>query len=404
MPKVVIFLLIALAVALVACAGGQEALTISKESTAESRIDTGGDAAVSVSPAAAPEAPAFAVDLQAEKAFATGGRGDDGFEGTGQSLQTAERKVISTASISLEVEEVESTIKQVQAVVEGMGGFVENLSSSGGSRSRGPIERYANMTLRVPQDRFLAAVEAIENLGVVHDRNLGSEDVSERFIDLEARLKSSLREEQSLLSLLERTATVSEILTIERELSRVRANVERFQGQVNFLERRVDLATIHLSMFPPQGSGGEPPSAVLRIEVSMVGQEVDNVKGLVASIDGSVDGVFLSLRDGKERADLSLRVFAKDFSRTMAFLDHLGDVKTKEITEGKTGTGDQASPGLRPNATIQVSFIGKGEGIGIGLMVAIGAAIGGVILVLAIAYLVFGAGRFTRRNGGGRFR
>lgn len=64
-------------------------------------------------------------------------------------------------------------------------------------------------------------------MGAVESRNLGTEDVSAQFIDLEARLKSSLGEEQSLLRLLERASTVGEILTIERELFRVRADIER---------------------------------------------------------------------------------------------------------------------------------------------------------------------------------
>ena len=62
----------------------------------------------------------------------------------------------------------------------------------------------------------------------MQSKNLGSEDVSERFIDLQAHLKSSLREEESLPSLLGRTSTVSEVLTIKRELTRVRSDIERF--------------------------------------------------------------------------------------------------------------------------------------------------------------------------------
>ena len=330
--------------------------------------------------------------------MAGSGGGDGG--GT-QLLQTAERKVISTASISLEVESVEAAIGRARTVVEGMGGFVENLSSSGGSSA---IEQYGNMTLRVPQDQFMPAVEAIEDLGVVQNRNLGTEDVSERFIDLEARLKSSLREEQSLLSLLGRTATVSEILTIERELSRVRADVERFQGQLNFLERRVDLATIHLSLSLPQGSGGEPPSAVLGIEVSDVGQELDDIKGLVASLRGSVDRAFLSLKDGRERADISLRVFTKDFSQTMAFLEASGDVKSKEVTEGRAGTEEEDAVGRKPQARIQVSFIGEDTDIKWGLIGAIAASTVGILLVLFIGFLGVRAFQSRRRNGSGRFR
>ena len=93
-------------------------------------------------------------------------------------------------------------------------------------------------------------------MGKVQSKNLGSEDVSERFIDLQARLKSSLREDESLLSLLDRTSTVIEVLAIERELTRVRLDIERLQGQVNFLERRIDLATITVSLSSPLGHLG----------------------------------------------------------------------------------------------------------------------------------------------------
>ncbi len=390
MSKVVIFLIMALAAALVACGSGQEAELLSNQSKAQPGFASSEDAADFASPSFAAGAPAPLAEAAAEKAVRAADGGFTGNEsgGNGQSLQAADRKVISTASISLEVEDVEPTIKRVQAVIEGMGGFVENLSSSGGSRNG---EQYANMTLRVPQDRFLAAVEAVEDLGVVQNRNLGSEDVSERFIDLEARLKSSLREEQSLLSLLERTNTVSEILTVERELARVRSEVERFQGQLNFLERRVDLATIHLSMFPPQGPGGQPPSAALGIEVSDVGKEVNAIKGLVGSFDGTVDGVFLSLKDGRERADVTVRVFAKDFDRTVAFLEESGKVKTKELTEGKAGPDDEAAD-LKPNARIQVSFNSK-EG-GAGRILAVAVPIVGILLAAAFGYLVV---RWLRR-------
>ena len=93
-------------------------------------------------------------------------------------------------------------------------------------------------------------------VGKVQSKNLGSEDVSERFIDLQARLKSSLREDESLLSLLDRTSTVIEVLAIERELTRVRLDIERLQGQLNFLERRIDLATITVSLSSPIGHLG----------------------------------------------------------------------------------------------------------------------------------------------------
>jgi hypothetical protein len=170
----------------------------------------------------------------------------------------------------------QTAVNEVRAIAESLGGFVEQLSSSGGSE-----RQQAHMTIRVPQNQFFTALERIEALGEVQNRNLGSEDVSEQFIDLEARLKSALREEQSLLSLLERAQQVSEILTIERGLSRLRSEIERLQGQLNFLERRVELATITVSLFPPSEEVPQPPSASLLVEDSDVPSSVNEVKNRV---------------------------------------------------------------------------------------------------------------------------
>ena len=114
---------------------------------------------------------------------------DSGADGPRTPLQTAQRQVISTASISIEVAEVQFASVEVRRIAESLGGFVEQLSISGGSNSQ-----QANITIRVPQDEFFTAVERLKNLGEVQNQNLGSEDVSERFIDLKARLNSSERE------------------------------------------------------------------------------------------------------------------------------------------------------------------------------------------------------------------
>ena len=308
-------------------------------------------------------------------------------------LQTTQRMVISTASISVEVEVVPAAINEVRAIAESLGGFVEQLSSSGGSE-----RQQAHMTIRVPQSQFFTALERIEALGEVQNRNLGSEDVSEQFIDLEARLKSALREEQSLLSLLERAQQVSEILTIERELSRVRSEIERLQGQLNFLERRVELATITVSLFPPSEEIPQPPSASLVVEDSDVTSSVNEVKNLVSTLGGEVDQVFLLVQDGRERANISFWVFPKDFAQAVAFLESQGEVRSKELREG-TGPieGDAAQP-EEPNARIDVSLV-ETEPSDTWLIIAIAASIGGVMLAAVLGvlfYLTYQAGRRRR--------
>ena len=92
---------------------------------------------------------------------AAGGFGDYG-RSSGSAMQTAQRKIISSASVSIQVEVVEDTINQVRAIAEGLGGFVEQLSRSGE-----PGHERANITVRVPQANFLTTLERIEDLGDV---------------------------------------------------------------------------------------------------------------------------------------------------------------------------------------------------------------------------------------------
>lgn len=302
-------------------------------------------------------------------------------------LQTTQRQIISNASLSIEVEPVEPAIDQVRAIAEGLGGFVEQLSSYGSDK-----DQQANLTVRVPQDQFFTAVDRIEALGKVQGRNLGSEDVSEQFIDLEARLKSSLREEESLLGLLERAEKVAEILTIERELSRVRSDIERAQGQLNFLERRVDLSTISVSLFPPGSRLPEPPSASLLIEDSNVAGRVAAVRSLTASLKGEIDQVLLTTIDGKENAQISFRVFPNEFDQALTGVESQGKIVNRRVREGFTSTQAQTESPEDPNARIDVMFTEPAGSSYLWLKILIAVALVGVILAVAF-YLTFRAGR-----------
>ena len=225
---VIALILVLLAVS--ACGGGDDSDTESFATTSTSSMDAFDmDVMTSESGmASALQQPAAAAAPEAmEKGMARDGRAAGSPGGT---LQFADRKIISTGNITVEVDDVESSVAAVEAIADGMGGYVEVLSRSGGD----DFSR-ASLTIRVPQGQFASAYDRIRDLGEVLNEHQGSEDVSEQFIDLEARLKSALREEQSYLSLLGRTSNVSEVLAIERELARVRADIERYQGQLDFL-------------------------------------------------------------------------------------------------------------------------------------------------------------------------
>ncbi len=276
--------------------------------------------------ASAPQQPAAAAASESmEKAMA----GDSGAAGSpGGALLLADRKIISTGNITVEVDDVESSVMAVEAIVDGMGGYVEVLSRSGGDEfSR------ASLTIRVPQGQFASAYGRIRDLGEVLNEHQGSEDVSEQFIDLEARLNSALREEQSYLSLLGRTSNVSEVLAIERELARVRADIERYQGQLDFLSRRVDLSTIYVELVPEEGPFVESPYANLRLTVDDVPGSLNTVRNIIASYEGEIRGGTIFDEDDKQRADLNALVFYADFRTILNELERVGDIAAKSIRE-----------------------------------------------------------------------
>ena len=326
-----------------------------------------------------------------------GASGASGAPGAGGyvpgALDTAQRQVISQASVSMEVDEVPVAVAQVRTTAESLGGFVGQLSSSGG-----PERQQSTMTIRVPQAEFFTALEHIKSLGKVRSENVGSEDVTERFIDLEARLRSALREEESLLSLLDKANQVSEILTIERELSRVRSDIERAQGQLNFLERRVDLSTITVSLFPPDAEVAEPPSGSLTIEVSDVSRSVEGIKALVSGVGGELDRVFVAVRDGKESSDVTLRVFSKDFKQVLSSVEAHGKVRAKEIRETTVPVEAEATPPAKPDARIDISFVEKASSV-VWRIIAIAAPVGGVALVALLGLLFYAAYRAGRHRG-----
>ena len=258
--------------------------------------------------------------------------------GQSTTVEIADRQIISQASLSVEVEDVTGAVAQVRTIAESRGGFVSQLATTGT-----PGRQRSDLTVRVPQGEFFDTLESIKRLGKVWSENAGSEDVTEQFIDLEARLRSALREEQSLLSLLERADTVSNILTIERELARVRSEIERLQGQINYLSRRVDLATISVALFPPEERLADPPYGSLNMEVEDVSASVDEVKAMVARVGGELEGVFRSVSNGREQADMQFSVLAKDFSAVVSQVEGQGTVIYKEIRES-TGNVESEEP------------------------------------------------------------
>ena len=149
------------------------------------------------------------------------------------------RMVVYTAQIGLKVEEVDITLDEIKLISIIHGGYISGVNTR---------DERGSVTLRIPQSRFHDAITDLEELGEVTTRDLMGEDVTEEYVDLEAQLVSLEHQEARLFEIMEMGTTVDSVLKVERELERVRSRIESIKGRIKFLDNRVELSTITISL------------------------------------------------------------------------------------------------------------------------------------------------------------
>jgi len=153
--------------------------------------------------------------------------------------------LVRHGTASIEVKAVDDALARIRQTAAQFGGFVGNTALRTGKDE----ERSATLQLRVPSAQFDAAVGALSQLGKVESVSVNAEDVAEEYVDLGARLANARRVEARLAELLAtRTGKLSDVLTIEQELARVRQEAERYEARMRWLERRASLSSLDISI------------------------------------------------------------------------------------------------------------------------------------------------------------
>ncbi|HVG09539.1 MAG TPA: DUF4349 domain-containing protein [Thermoanaerobaculia bacterium] len=192
------------------------------------------------------------------------------------------RKLIRRLDVHLVVKDTEAAAQRLQQLAASLGGFVSDLNAG---RSEGVL--HYQMTLRVPAERLDRAREEIRGIALrVEREQMSTEDVTDQYVDLDARMRSLQATETELQELLaesrERSRKVGEVMEIYRELTGVRTQIEQIQGQLNALQNLVGLSTIQLTLEPdaagkPIAAGGWRPNETVRESFSVL---VGFLKGL----------------------------------------------------------------------------------------------------------------------------
>ncbi|TMC45307.1 MAG: DUF4349 domain-containing protein [Chloroflexi bacterium] len=157
---------------------------------------------------------------------------------------SADRNLILTAKIDMRSKDPWATSDRAQAIANGLGGDVLNLTQSGSGDTRS-----ASLTIRVPSSRFADALQQLRTLeGEVETSGVSAQDVTDQFVDLQARLTAKQAEEQRYLAILNRANTIDEILKVDASLANVRTQIEQLTGQINSIKQRTDFSTISMSI------------------------------------------------------------------------------------------------------------------------------------------------------------
>jgi len=168
------------------------------------------------------------------------------------------RKIIYDAQIDLIVESVDPLAKKVAGLVQDARGYIaeQNVTGSPGSL------RSMRWKIRVPVEQFESLVTSVLALGETERNNRTSQDVTEQYYDIEARIKNKRVEEQTLNKILqERSGKLEDVLKIEIELSRVRGEIEQLEGKIRVLENLSSLATLTLNVREREKYAPAPPVA-----------------------------------------------------------------------------------------------------------------------------------------------
>ncbi len=170
----------------------------------------------------------------------------EGYPSEGMPAVTEERMIIRTGDMSLVVNDVMLARDEIAQLAVNLNGYVVS------SRIWGEEEEMrGQISIRVPDEQFESGLAKLRELAIrVESESTDSQDVTEEYIDLEARLKNAEATESQYLALLDRATDVEDILKIYDSLSRVRSEIEQIKGRMQYLERTSSMSLISVRLEP----------------------------------------------------------------------------------------------------------------------------------------------------------
>ncbi len=162
------------------------------------------------------------------------------------------RKIIRNAELGVETDTPEEGLRKIASIAESRGGFIVTSEVRQQGSGRSNDSKIVTVVARVPAAQFETTVEEIRKIGsrILQEKRTG-QDVTEEFIDLEARIRTKKALEAQFLEIMKQARNVSDALEVQRQLAGVRTEIEQLEGRRRFLENQSSLSTITVTLQPP---------------------------------------------------------------------------------------------------------------------------------------------------------
>ncbi|MDK2891611.1 DUF4349 domain-containing protein [Methanohalophilus sp.] len=190
-----------------------------------------------------------------------------------------ERQVIKTVDLSLRVENATTAAEALADIANSYGGYISSSSVYDSYYYESYVQKQGYVNLRIPAEKLDDALGKIKDLGEIQSESSSAQDVTEEYIDLNARLSNMEKQEERLLEILDMATTVQDVLEVEKELERLRGEIESLQGRLNYLNSQIDMTTVNVYLTEPAPLGG---SLGIRNAIS------DAVQGFIISVRGII--------------------------------------------------------------------------------------------------------------------
>jgi hypothetical protein len=162
-----------------------------------------------------------------------------------QPVSMTDRKLIKNGDLTFETSSVSKSKEAIEGICKKLNAYISNES-----QNNFEDRLQYNQTIRVPASKFDTLIQWIEPLAIrLENKNINTQDVTEEFIDVQARLQTKKELEIRYREILKQAKTVADIVSIESQIATVRSEIESMEGRLTYLQNQVSFSTLHVSYY-----------------------------------------------------------------------------------------------------------------------------------------------------------